>query len=78
MISMSEVSLGQALKIKEEVLEGKSQYDIIKILLQDLGQFNQYKNIYTLFLEQLGKIFYKFDFKNGEFIIDDITITSDI
>ena len=78
MISMSEKSLGQALKIKEELLEGKTQYDIIKILLLDLGQFNQYKDIYTLFLEQLNKIFNKFEFKNREFIIDDVTINSDI
>ena len=77
-ISMSEVSLGQTLKLKEEVLKEKSHYEIIKILIFDLGQFNQFKKIYTIFLDQFNKLFDKFELKNGEFVIDDVTITNDI
>ena len=75
---MSEISLIQTLKLNEEAMKDKTHYDIIKILLFEFGQYNQFKKIYTIFLEQFDKLFEKFEFENREFVIDGITINNDI
>lgn len=77
-ISMSETSLAKTLKMQEDTFKDKTQYDIIKFLIFDLGQFIQFKKIYTIFLDQFNKLFDKFEFKQREFVIDDVTIDSDI
>jgi len=75
-ISMSEDNLKKSLGLQNK--NELTHYEIIKILIFDLGQYNQYKKIYTLFIEQLNKLFKKVELKNKELIVDGITITGDI
>jgi len=60
--------------------EIETQFDFLKLLMFDFGQFDKYKDIYTIFQNQLQIILpeIKIDIQNKEISVNGITITNEI
>ena len=58
----------------------ETQFDFLKLLMLDFGQFDKYKDVYTIFKNQLQIILpeIKIDIQNKEISVNGITITNEI
>lgn len=76
MWAMSAKSLQKALYLNEE--QNFTSLQILEILLFDLGKYDKFRNIYTMFKKELEELIPNIQFKDKHLKVNDVTITDDI